>query len=31
VTVKCKRKKAKRSGRRATAGGQLIASKGGLQ
>jgi virginiamycin B lyase len=31
VTVKCKRKKAKRSGRRATAGGRLIASKGGLQ
>jgi streptogramin lyase len=31
VTVKCKRKKAKRTGRRATAGGRLIASKGGLQ
>jgi virginiamycin B lyase len=31
VTVKCKRKKAKRNGRRATAGGRLIASKGGLQ
>ncbi len=31
VTVKCKRKKAKRSGRRATAGGRLIAAKGGLQ
>jgi virginiamycin B lyase len=30
VTVKCKRKKAKRTGRRATAGGRLIASKGGL-
>ena len=31
VTVKCKRKKAKRTGRRATAGGRLIAAKGGLQ
>jgi virginiamycin B lyase len=31
VVVKFKRKKAKRSGRRATAGGQLIAAKGGLQ
>jgi streptogramin lyase len=30
VIVKCKRKKAKRTGRRATAGGRLIASKGGL-
>jgi hypothetical protein len=31
VIVKCKRKKAKRTGRRATAGGRLIASKGGLK
>ena len=31
VMVKCKRKKAKRTGRRATAGGRLIAAKGGLE